>query len=68
MIEIYLNAIDVEDIKSIQQADDIDIVVFIPLESVGFSSSYIDLCDDYLEAIWAGEKLAGACQHASMPR
>ncbi|MDU5930452.1 MAG: hypothetical protein E6Z14_25660 [Klebsiella pneumoniae] len=66
MIEIYLNAIDVEDIKSIPQAGDIDIVVFIPLESVGFSSSYIDLCDDYLEAIWAGEKLTGACQHAEV--
>ena len=53
MIEIYLNAIDVEDIKSLHQSDHMDIVVFIPLESVGFSSSYIDLCDDYLEAIWA---------------
>ena len=52
MIEIYLNAIDVEDIKSLHQSDHMDIVVFIPLESVGFSSSYIDLCDDYLEAIW----------------
>lgn len=66
MIEIYLNAIDVEDIKSLHQSDHMDIVVFIPLESVGFSSSYIDLCDDYLEAIWAGEKLADACQHTEV--
>ncbi|MBS6059875.1 MAG: hypothetical protein E6199_02175 [Mixta calida] len=66
MIEIYLNAIDVEDLKSLPQSDHLDIVVFIPLESVGFSSSYIDLCDDYLEAIWAGEKLAGACQRTEV--
>ncbi|MBZ3655965.1 hypothetical protein JS565_17055 [Salmonella enterica subsp. enterica serovar Senftenberg] len=62
MIEIYLNDIDVDDIKHIRQSDDIE--VFIPLESVGFSSSYFDLCDDYLEAIWAGERLASTCQHA----
>lgn len=66
MIEIYLNDIDIEDLKNIQQTDNIDIVVFVPLESIGFSSSYIDLCEDFLEAIWAGEKLAGVCQHAEV--
>ncbi|WNK42639.1 hypothetical protein [Pantoea agglomerans] len=66
MNEIYLNATDIEDIQSVQHANDIDVVVFIPLDSVGFSSSYIDLCDDYLEAIWTAEKLAGACQHAEV--
>ena len=66
MVEIYLNEIDIEDIKKIQNSASINIEVFIPLESVGFSSSYIDLCDDYLEAIWAGEKLAGTCQHAEV--
>lgn len=64
MIEIYLNVIGIDDVKSIQQEPDIDITVFIPLDSVGFSSSYIDLCDDYLEAIWAGERLADTCQHS----
>lgn len=64
MIEIYLNNIDVEDIKNIRQEPDADIEVFIPLDSVGISNSYIDLCDDYLEAIWAGERLADNCQHA----
>ncbi|EWG68202.1 MULTISPECIES: hypothetical protein [unclassified Enterobacter] len=62
MVEIYLDDIDVDDIKHILQSDVIE--VFIPLESVGFSSSYFDLCDDYLEAIWAGERLASTCQHA----
>ncbi|WP_165602171.1 hypothetical protein [Enterobacter roggenkampii] len=45
MIEIYLNNIDVEDIKNIRQEPDADIEVFIPLDSVGISNSYIDLCD-----------------------
>lgn len=64
MIEIYLDDIDVDDIKNIKQIADVDIEVFIPLESVGFSSSYLDFCDDYLEAIWTAERLADACQHA----
>lgn len=66
MIEIYLNDIDVENIKNLQQSANIDIEIFIPLDSVGFSSSYIDICEDYLEAIWAGERLANACQHAQV--
>lgn len=43
-------------------------VIEVPLESIDYASSYIDLADDYLYASFIGETLANICNSITMER
>lgn len=62
MIEIYLNNINQDSIQKIAENKLSSLDIFVPLESIGFTNSYFDICDDVLEAVWACEKLAAHSQ------
>lgn len=38
------------------------VVVYIPLPSIGYSNSHIDICEDLIEASWTAEQLATAAE------
>lgn len=44
------------------------VVIYLPLDSIGYTNQHIDICDDLLEAIWAGERLAAQATKAEVKR
>jgi len=66
MLELDLGTMEVEDIFDLDiRAFDV-LKIYIPLDSIGFTNSYVDICDDYLEAIWVGERLASEAKIANV--
>lgn len=49
---IELNSISIQDIMALEIDGMPTLVVYIPLDSIGMTSDYSDICEDYLEAIW----------------
>jgi hypothetical protein len=58
MFELDLSKMAVEDVADLEIGEGITLKVYIPLYSLGMTNSYINICGDYLEAIWIGERLA----------
>lgn len=67
-IEIHLNEFVPEEFSSLDLNAGCDVVVYIPLDSVGVTNSHIDICDDLLEAIWSAERLAANASDVSVLR
>ncbi|MFJ5486061.1 hypothetical protein [Pectobacterium actinidiae] len=64
MLKLDLSKMAVEDVADLEIRESITLVVYIPLDSIGITNSYVDICDDYLEAIWASERLAEEAETA----
>ncbi|EFV4425827.1 hypothetical protein H3N75_000699 [Salmonella enterica] len=66
MLELDLGKMEVEDIFELDIKESDVLKIYIPLDSIGVTNSYIDICDDYLEAIWVGERLASEAKVANV--
>lgn len=58
MLELDLSEMEVGDVFELEIREFEVLKIYIPLDNVGSTYSYMDICDDYLEAIWVGERLA----------
>ncbi len=67
-IEIYLSDLDREEAADLEIDAGEDVIVYIPLDSIGLTNSHIDICDDLLEAIWSAERLAANATQATVLR
>ncbi|RPH29322.1 hypothetical protein EHN07_06650 [Buttiauxella warmboldiae] len=66
MLELDLGKMEVEDIFDLDIEKEDVLKVYIPLESIGVTNSYMDISDDYLEALWVGERLASEAKAANV--
>ncbi|HQS18690.1 hypothetical protein [Reyranella sp.] len=64
--EIDISSIAREDVKNIDLSNVHIAQVYITLWSVGVTNDHRDICEDYVEASWAAEKLAAAAGHAEV--
>ncbi|HBZ7514711.1 Uncharacterised protein [Klebsiella pneumoniae] len=63
---IELNSISIQDIMALEIDGMPTLVVYIPLDSIGMTSDYSDICEDYLEAIWVAECLTAEAEHVQV--
>ncbi len=56
------------EISELEISSEQTVVIYLPLDSIGYTNQHIDICDDLLEAIWAGERLAAQATNAEVER
>lgn len=57
-LEIDLGDLDLDEAANLEIVPGGDLIIYIPLDSIGVTNSHVDICDDLLEAIWSAERLA----------
>jgi hypothetical protein len=65
-LEINIGDLQIADVETLDFGAATTLIINIPLDSVGVTNSHIDICDDLVEAIWVGERLAAQAQDVAI--
>ncbi|WP_050418893.1 hypothetical protein [Bradyrhizobium tropiciagri] len=65
-LELDLSEETIDSLNEVDLRDLNELILYLPLPSIGRTNMHIDICSDYIDASWAAERLAAASDTATV--